>query len=659
MKRRPLLLLTVSGVMIAVAAVGFQKKPGGLLLLEWAGKSAEPRPPVAVLIELGLKDERPINWSGRATVTGARVVHREGYRFRDGDKLIDPDRWEASSHRPLRLPKGQPALTKIEGMATVGVVLHLADVQPDAKLTVSPRPESTDQEAAVALKDVLAGKPVPLWGGAAVVRLITTATPVVTAKTEDDFPAACYGPDGTLWVAYISYTLKDESRRIEQAPYKEQPKDFKALYRPEFGDQLFVKYYRDGKWSEPIAVTDGKQDLVRCAIAAKGDGTVIVVYSANRGGRHDLYARTVSPKLGKEQRLTGGGSGDEGVAYLSPVMSTTQSGELLLASQVWRKDGLAGIFHQTGLTLRDDGWSSRMSGIGGGAASWHVAIAVGSEGQWRIACDEYLGGDYDVMLPYRGTATESSGGGDRNPVASSSRFEARPSICYDPAGRLWIAYEEGPEKWGKDYGALDSNDGYPLYNERSVRVVCLVDGKLMRPAAELPTSSVPVPKLPFDALTSNRYERQTRYAYPKIGIDGKGRVWLTYRQKFGTRYSSHPGSYWLTFARRLDGDKWSEPIEVHHSDGLLDHRPVLLPHPAGGLRIIHNTDGRYTTPESLDNQIYMSYIDLPGEPVEPRLVPHEPGRKDEKLVQRAREEQEAVKRIRAYRIEAGGKKYQP
>jgi hypothetical protein len=97
---------------------------------------------------------------------------------------------------------------------------------------------------------------------------------------------------------------------------------------------------------------------------------------------------------------------------------------------------------------------------------------------------------------------------------------------------------------------------------------------------------------------------------------------------------------------------------VHHSDGLLDHRPVLLPHPAGGLRIIHNTDGRFNTPENIDNQVYMSYLDLPGEPVEPKLVPHEAGTKDDKLVRQAAAEREAVKRCREYRIEVGGKKYQ-
>jgi hypothetical protein len=254
----------------------------------------------------------------------------------------------------------------------------------------------------------------------------------------------------------------------------------------------------------------------------------------------------------------------------------------------------------------------------------------------------------------------SGGGGDENPVASSSRFEARPSICYDPQGRLWIAYEEGPEQWGKDYGAFVADQGDPLYSSRSVRVVCLQDGKLFTPAAELPTSNArkPHPLGGGGGQPGPNYERAVRYSSPRIGIDGKGRLWLTYRQKFGTRYSSIPGSYWLTFARRLDGDHWTDPVEVHHSDGLLDSRPVVLPHKSGGVLIVHNTDGRYTTPQTINNDVYLSYLNLPGDPVEPKLVPHEPGKKDDKLVAKAKAEREAVDRVRKYRVEADGKKYQ-
>ncbi len=657
MKRRRTLIVVALGVMSAVALLAAQKPKadGKLLLLDWAAKSSLDTPPTAVLIEMGVKDTEPTPWNGKATVSGAKVVHREGYRFRDGDKLTEPDGWEASSRRPIRVPRGQPAVARTEGIDTVGVVLHLADLKDDAELSVEMK-NAEQGQAKVALKDVLSGKPVPVLDGKARVRLLTTATPVATGKTEDDFPAACYGPDGTLWVAYVAYRVRDDDRRIEQKPFKAQPENFKALDTPEFADQVLVRSNRGGRWSEPIAVTDDKQDIVRVAIAADGGGTVAAIYSARRGDRYDLYARPVSPKLGREWKL----SDDSKAAFLSPVACTDQWGGILLAAQVWHKDGVAGHFYMTGLAFQDAGYGARGSGSGGAGNQWHMALAAGPD-EWRLACDRFIPTwDYDVALPVRGDRTSLHGGGDENPVASSSRFEARPSICYDPQGRLWIAYEEGPEQWGKDYGAFVADQGDPLYSSRSVRVVCLQDGKLFKPVAELPTSNGRKPHPLGDAggKPGPNFERAVRYSSPRLGLDGKGRLWLTYRQKFGTRYSTHPGSYWLTFARRLDGDHWTDPVEVHHSDGLLDSQPVVLPHKSGGVLVVHNTDGRYTTPETIDNDVYLSYLNLPGDPVEPKLVPHEPGKKNEKAVARAEAERAAVERVRKYRVEADGKKYQ-
>ena len=650
MTRRHVLFLTAVGLMLAVAALGFQKPAaaGKLLLLEWAHKANLTTPPVAVLIEMGVKDATPRDWSGKAEVTGAKVVHREGYRFRtkDGDTLTDPDGWKAASHRPLRLApdkmKPQVAKLKLDPIATVGVVLHLADAKPDGSITITPK---EGEKAALPLKDVLAGKPHSVWDGKAVVRLVSTATPVVTAKTEDDFPAACYGPDGTLWVAYVSYHVKDDTRRIEAPQLKEQPKDFKELYTPEFRDQLFVKYLRDGKWSEPIAVTGANEDLVRCAIAVSGLGETWVAYSARRENGCHVYARQLTLKpagsgqaqlgIDKEHRLSTNAGPN-----VNPVMASYDGVDLLLAYQSAAKGPftISMSHYQKGQWKDTDGADQQ------GRNFWHPALVTGPTGQKFAAAFDSGGDDYDVFVAAQGFEGR---------VGSSSRFEARPSLAYDAKGRLWIAFEEGPEQWGKDFGAFEDS-GNPLYFARTVKVVCLADGKLMRPAAELPPLA---PKAKSPAGGQN-VEAIPRYAHPKIGIDGKGRVWLTYRQKFGSRYTTHPGSYWLTFARRLDGDKWSEPVELHHSCGLLDHRPVLLPHKAGGLLVVHNTDGRYTTPEVIDNQVYLSYVDLPGEPAEPKLVPNDPAKKDPKLVKAAEEERAAVKRIRAYRVEAGGKKLQ-
>ena len=86
MYRRSVLFLTVVCAMIGVAVLAQQQqlKKQDLLILEWASKASGETPPIAILIEMGAKDEQPSAWAGRANVAGAKVVHREGYRFRKG-----------------------------------------------------------------------------------------------------------------------------------------------------------------------------------------------------------------------------------------------------------------------------------------------------------------------------------------------------------------------------------------------------------------------------------------------------------------------------------------------------------------------------------------------------------------------------------------------
>src|SRR5262249_117015 len=160
-------------------------------VLEWANKAPAETTPVAILIELGLGDTKAAktrDWSGSAKVNGAKVVHREGYRFRAGagagDKLLDGDAWQASSHAALPAPPKHPAVSKMEPIASVGVVLHLTDIEANASLVIEPKNDEFSQ-AIVTLKDVLAGKSQTLWEGAGVVRLVSTAAPVSDAKTED------------------------------------------------------------------------------------------------------------------------------------------------------------------------------------------------------------------------------------------------------------------------------------------------------------------------------------------------------------------------------------------------------------------------------------------------------------------------------------------
>ena len=232
------------------------------------------------------------------------------------------------------MPPSSPAVAKTEGIATVGVVLHLADVKDDAELTVELKSKEQGK-AAVPLKDVLAGKHVPILGGSGVVRLISTATPVAVAKTEDDFPAACYGPDGTLWVAYVAYTSATRPAASRQKPYlKEQPKNFKALYTPEFADQVLVKYNRGGKWSEPIAVTDAKQDIVRVPIAVDKEGQMLGGVQRQPSGGPRCLCAAGQPRRRQvlRQRVRRRSSTAEG-PFLAPSLSTDAEGRVHMACQ--------------------------------------------------------------------------------------------------------------------------------------------------------------------------------------------------------------------------------------------------------------------------------------------------------------------------------------
>jgi len=651
--RRYLLLITAVAAMIGVSALALPKQPPPLLS-SWLSKAKAEKPSVAVLIELGIKDPAPRDWSGKAVVTGATLVKREGYRFRKEDKLQKGGIWQASSHRAIRAPKGNPVVNKMEPIASIGVVLHLKNVTEDASLTIELKDQNGDA-VEVPLKNILTGRPHKLWNGQGVVRLISTASPVAAAKTEDDFPAAAYGPDGTLWVAYISYTVKEDSRRIEAPPLKVQPQDFRSFFTPGYGDQLWVKYYRTGKWSKPIPITPPGQDLARCAIAADKHW-VWVVYSAQRNGNFDLYRRSILSRsdgpdepldwsVSEEERLTTAPGPD-----ITPVMCTDQAGNVWLACQSWGEDGQARIT----VIHRDEKGKTHQASVAGkpGENCWHPAIAADNTGKVAVAFDSYRDGDYDVGVTIFDGATSKR---RDYPVATSRKAEMRPSIAYQ-GERLWIAYEEGPEKWGKDSGALVPSKGESLYSRRSVRVLALdPNGTLKRPASELPASTVKNAGAQFSPALVQRFESSSRFAYPKIGVDLGGRVWLAYRQSSSSRYSSHPGSYWLSYLRRLDDKGWSEPIELHHADGLLDHRPVFLPHRSGGLLVVHNTDGRYTTPERIDNQVYASVVNLPGDGGEPQLIAHE--RESKPATDEPARERAAVARIRNYSINAGAKQY--
>ena len=80
-------------------------------------------------------------------------------------------------------------------------------------------------------------------------------------------------------------------------------------------------------------------------------------------------------------------------------------------------------------------WRGELFGTSVQQNHWHIAVAAAPNGTITMGCDSYRDGDYDIQ-------TKTSGKAIVDNIATSGRFEARPSICYDPQGRLWVVSSE-------------------------------------------------------------------------------------------------------------------------------------------------------------------------------------------------------------------------
>ena len=173
------------------------------------------------------------------------------------------------------------------------------------------------------------------------------------------------------------------------------------------------------------------------------------------------------------------------------------------------------------------------------ADDWGPAIAADGQGGVFVAWDTYDKGNFDVMLRDVGRA------GPPVAVAASSRFEARPSLAVDKENRVWIAYEEGDEQWGKDFAhagnvtnvGLEKNPGFALYVHRTVKLKCLDDGKLMIPAAGAEPKFGPI--------------ADRNKSVPRLGFDGDGTLWMLVRHHPlpGGRAKSGSARPWRSTAR--------------------------------------------------------------------------------------------------------------
>jgi hypothetical protein len=645
-----------------------------------------PERPIELMIELGREDEEQVRWIGELKLSEGEILSVElvqasvdskldGSKFnvrtarRQGPKPAQPpaqnrrvERARQQQNRAARQQARQrqqaqakePEAKKPEAadkkdqpekpadkQAAPQPQFHLVPVRMRVTLDapVSARLEvATDRGSFdFTLEEVTSGDVEEFLDGQASVSGELAATRLTGAKTEDDFPVMAKAPDGTVWLAYVEYT---------PAPplVFERVKDgnFDVLEPRGHGDRIRLMQFDGQAWHAPLDATAGKLDVCRPVIAVDGQGVLWLAWSQQVDGDWEIYSRRYTPpkpgmprgRWSATERVTSAAGTDYGVQMVSD-----SAGNIWAAWQAWRDGNYDILLSQANA---DGGWNEARKISDSNANDWSPAIAADSQGRVYVAWDTYDRDNYDVKLYVTGDEPKTL------VVANSARFEARPAIVCDAADRLWIAYEEGDEQWGKDYASanafrnvgLERNPGFALYVNRTVKVKCLVDGQWKQPSASLDDAF-------GDMLTRGK-------SVPRLATDRSGALWLLVRHH---PLNTGAGEVWHSYALRYDGEKWSEPTHLNNSSNLMDNRPALVPLDTG-LLAVYSSDRRYNTQNRGEDDLYLTLLDGSAAAGEPRLADVEetpPSEVDP--VHPA--ENEDVARIRDFRLTVGGKELRP
>ena len=441
---------------------------------------AMPKALQSVEIALGLRDDTPTAWEGSVEVSDGRVLGLEieesgpGATVDGGHFRVRTRPQGTNKKKKNQAKKKQAAKNKAKqkaqpvGIAPIRLLVNL-DAPKDATLSVK-----TEQgRFEVKLSDLPATKAKNYLDGQARVEKVDPAIRMTGEPTEDAYPSAAQGADGSTWLVYVAYQPDNFRLNDEILPDK-----FDDLLVPEGnGDQILLRQLDGGTWKAPEEVTPMGQDVWRPTVSVDGSGKIVVAWAQQEDDNWDIYSREFDPKAGswsKRQRLTEDPGSDFHV-----VSATDSKGQVWLAWQAFRKDNYDILAAPLG--------GKPMTVSSSPKNDWGPAIAADKKGRVFVAWDSYDAGNYDVNLRQIDTP-------DAKPitVAGSARVEARANLAFDPDGRLYIAYEQGDEQWGKDYANEGpqrvpvNNLGFPLYLNRTIRVKCLdTDNKLKEPASDL------------------------------------------------------------------------------------------------------------------------------------------------------------------------------
>jgi len=666
-----------AGLLLAMAAAAIVVFPNGGRAQSGLGAPIPMKGGDSFRILFGLADTEPTAWDGSVKLSGGTVRSVTGWRFLGDDVTDYRSSWKLQTRRPRG--SRDPNVRPIEN----GVVITAEIPDQNVKFDI----QTANGAFSFTPRQIQFGESQTFLNGRVAVDRVPPTVQLTPSQEDEDFPAIAQNGDD-IWATFVEFTHGDRGYE-DQTGFVRPPENFDFLSRPVGGDQVMLAHFTKSTstWDPPIPVSEKSLDVMRAAVAVDGQKRVWVIWSANKNGNFDLYAKcrngdTWSPEI---QITTDPG------ADLNPVATTDSRGRVWIAWQAYRNDNLDIL----AAVQNGDQFIKETRVSFSPRSDWDPAIAADSNGDVAVSWDTHHKGDYDVYvrrLRADLSAAPRIGMDAPIPVAASNNFEARSSIAFDAKNRLWIAYETSDTGWGKAFGAYQTT-GIGLYQGHSIQVKCLVGNGLfttkddivdalpgppqallrrarLRMADQVPTPSPQSLVQPNPDIAKNRRPNQgvlppalSLNSFPRLAVDPSGNVFLAYRVP-GDAWTSPVGPVWFENVVYFDGARWYGPLYIPRSDGLLDVRPALTTVKPGELMILTAMDHRQTEAPGggrrgaagVNGDIYVADLRLnlaaaPSPSLKP-LPPERPTPPDASV----KAEQEQVAMMRAYRAQNGTQK---
>lgn len=532
-----------------------------------------------VLVLFGTGDAEPSEWNGILSVASGEIHTVEGCRFElPEDRVLPQGGWRLKTeiNRVLYTSglAGHGGIRTEEMLLPKGLLVRGAGTSATRVLV-----ETNLGAFSFLPMGIAVGGTERQIGGRVEIKRVVPATDLSgTLLRQHDFPSIGAGPDGTLWITWLSY----HDRR----------------------EELNFRRYKDAEWTRLIPVGRAAEDLWRPHVATDENGKPWLIWSEQVRGNWDIFAMPWEDnEWGQRLRLT-----TDPLPDIEPAVACAPNGTTYVAWQTLR-----GRTSRIQLRyLKAGKWSGTVNVTESEHDDWEPAIAAGPDGVAWIAWDRYTT-SYDV---YCRSFSPSAGLSAERQVAVSKRFEAHVSVTVDSRNRPWIAWESGPVNWGKDVGAFlgDRAPGAPLGGPRSIEVAVL-DNNVWKTPAKIAFS---------DSLAPGSVEEgvPVLYAVPDGGI------WLAFKRRYarsGFRTSVH----WESFLTRLDGDRWTDPIPLPQS---WTRRSVRLGLVAAGNRLWafwpHENRAWDFASRPRENRVIAGSLELPAPGRAPVLVEYRPAPDD-------------------------------